>query len=363
MPLIVRWPGVVRGGSVNTDLVQNLDFAETFLDIAGVPVPPDMQGRSLVPLLRGHTPANWRQSIYYHYYEFPGWHDVRRHEGVRTDRYKLIHYYDIGEWELFDLWRDPYELRSAYENPLYADVVKELKAELVRLRKLYKVDAFEEPPPPPDPKKVALKLVLHFDASRVDGKTVPDVSGNGHDGVRANVNIVDGLHGKAFELGGDGQIKIAPFPDSLDPTYRPFTVGAWCKPATADGVIIANGEQCFGYSLYLQGGRPCFDLQAGQNRFLLCGPREVPANQWVHLAATVDADARITLWMDGAPVARIVDGFHVNSRPLDGFSVGADIGSPAGPYTAPMPFTGLIEDVRLYWGVLDEDTLKQWAGR
>lgn len=146
MPLIVRWPGVVKPGSVNWDLVQNLDFAPTFLEIAGVEVPADMQGRSLVPLLRGERPGDWRRSIYYRYYEYPAVHDVQRHEGVRTERYKLIHYYLIGEWELFDLEKDPDELRSVYDDPAYASVKAELKAELERLRSHYGVDRAEEPP-------------------------------------------------------------------------------------------------------------------------------------------------------------------------------------------------------------------------
>lgn len=138
MPLLVKWPGVTQPGSENTDIVSNIDFAETFLDIAGLPVPDDMQGRSLVPLLKGETPEDWRTAHYYHYYEFfndrktP--HMVRRHCGVRTERYKLIHFYNIDEWELYDLDNDPHEMRSVYDDPQYAEVVKELKAEITRLQ-------------------------------------------------------------------------------------------------------------------------------------------------------------------------------------------------------------------------------------
>jgi len=136
MPLIVSWPGVVPAGSVNDDLVSNVDFAQTFLDMAGLAdrTPADMQGRSLVPLLEGRTPDDWRRSFYYHYYEFPGTHHVARHCGVRTDRYKLIHYYQLNEWEFFDLETDPNELTSRYGDPQYADLVKQHKAELVRLQ-------------------------------------------------------------------------------------------------------------------------------------------------------------------------------------------------------------------------------------
>jgi len=139
MPLIVRWPGVAGPGSENDDLVQNLDFAETFLDIAGVAVPEHMQGRSLVPLLRSERPADWRDAIYYHYYEFPGAHSVQRHYGVRTDRYKLIHYYLIDEWELFDLETDPDELLSLYDDPDYAEVRRDLESRLAELRVRYAV--------------------------------------------------------------------------------------------------------------------------------------------------------------------------------------------------------------------------------
>ena len=129
-PLLVRWPGTIEPKSTNGDIVSNLDFAETFLDLAGVEVPADMQGESLVPLFKGKTPNDWRKSFYYHYYEFPGPHDVARHYGVTNGRLKLIHYYQLGEWELFDLEQDPNELKSEYDNPEYASKVNDMKVEL-----------------------------------------------------------------------------------------------------------------------------------------------------------------------------------------------------------------------------------------
>jgi len=152
-PLIVRWPGVVKPGSANRDMVSNLDFAQTFLDIAGAPQPDDMQGRSIVPVLQGSTPQDWRQSFYYHYYEFPGAHSVRKHYGVRTKTHKLIHFYEkeIDEWELFDLVKDPDEMKSVYGDPAYAKVTAELKAELARLREHYRVP--DEDPARPSRKK------------------------------------------------------------------------------------------------------------------------------------------------------------------------------------------------------------------
>ncbi len=141
MPLIVKWPGVTKSGAVNEDLVQNLDYAETFLEMAGAAVPDDMQGRSLVPLLAGDTPDDWRESIYYHYYEYPSVHMVPRHYGVRNDRYKLMHFYQFDEWEFYDLETDPDELQNLYEDPNYADEIAAMKVELERLRAHYEDDS------------------------------------------------------------------------------------------------------------------------------------------------------------------------------------------------------------------------------
>ena len=138
MPLLVRYPAEVRP-RVSNDMVLNLDFAPTFLDYAGASIPEEMQGDSMRGVLGGKTPENWRKSIYYHYYEYPGWHMVKRHYGVRTDRFKLMHfYYDIDAWEMYDLQNDPHELNNIYADPRYAGTVAELKTELERLRRKYK---------------------------------------------------------------------------------------------------------------------------------------------------------------------------------------------------------------------------------
>jgi arylsulfatase A-like enzyme len=134
-PLLVRWPGVTKPGAVDDHIVSNVDFAETFLDAAGVEVPGDMQGRSFVPLLAGVPLNNWRTSFYYHYYEgFHRTHAVCEHYGVTDGQHKLIHYYKIDEWELFDLEKDPQELYSVYGKAEYASIQQQLLRELERLR-------------------------------------------------------------------------------------------------------------------------------------------------------------------------------------------------------------------------------------
>lgn len=140
MPLLVRWPGHIQAGSTSDRMVLNLDFAETFLDCAGAAIPSDMQGQSVKPILEGNPPADWRTAMYYRYYEYPAVHMVAKHYGIRTDRYKLIRYHELGEWELFDLEKDPDEMTSVYSDPAYADVVRRLKGELEQLKKSYRDD-------------------------------------------------------------------------------------------------------------------------------------------------------------------------------------------------------------------------------
>ncbi|ARN57251.1 sulfatase [Sedimentisphaera salicampi] len=143
MPLLMRWPGHIKPGSVTDSMVMNLDFAPTFLDAAGLDIPNDIQGESFTPILEGSEPEKWRDSVYYHYYEYPAVHSVKRHYGIRTKRYKLIHFYfDIDCWELYDLKNDPNELNNLYGKPEYQSLVKRLKAELKRLQVKYKDTEF-----------------------------------------------------------------------------------------------------------------------------------------------------------------------------------------------------------------------------
>ena len=119
-------------------MIQNIDYAETFLEIANTNIPGDMQGRSIVPLLKGEDPKDWRTSIYYHYYEYPSYHMVPRHYGIRTERYKLMHFYRFGnEWELYDLKKDPDELTNLYGKKNMIKLTADLKKQLYALQKHY----------------------------------------------------------------------------------------------------------------------------------------------------------------------------------------------------------------------------------
>ncbi len=141
MPFIVRYPKKVEAGSESESIIGNIDFAPTFLDIAGIETEEPIQGESFATILKGNKPENWREALYYHYYEFPFWHHVQPHYGVRTDRYTLAHfYYNIDEWELYDNKKDPEQLENLIDDPEYADVVMKLKAKLKELMKKYEDD-------------------------------------------------------------------------------------------------------------------------------------------------------------------------------------------------------------------------------
>jgi arylsulfatase A-like enzyme len=136
-PLLMKLPSKIQKGQIDK-LVQNIDYAPTILEFAGADIPKEMQGESLLPLLAGDKSAEWRKSIYYHYYEYPGPHSVKRHYGVRTDRYKLIHfYYDINQWELYDLQKDPTEVKNLYGKQGYEEITKSLFDQMVDLQKQY----------------------------------------------------------------------------------------------------------------------------------------------------------------------------------------------------------------------------------
>jgi arylsulfatase A-like enzyme len=135
-PLLVRYPRLIRPGSIRDEMTLITDLAPTFLDLAGVTVPEWMQGQSLVPLLKGEEAKSWRKDWLYEYFEYPGPHNVRKHRGVRTERYKLIHYYEAPEeFELYDLQEDPGELHNRYGDPSYAPLTKQLRQRIEELRK------------------------------------------------------------------------------------------------------------------------------------------------------------------------------------------------------------------------------------
>ena len=153
-PMLIRYPRLIRPGSTASKMALNTDIAPTFLELAGIKIPERMQGQSLVPLLKGEEPKSWRKDWLYEYYEYPGAHNVRRNRGVRTEQYKLIHYYEAPEeLELYDLKEDPGELHNLYGDPRYLTLTRDLRQRVRELRE--ETDdhyIYEEPPPTERPR-------------------------------------------------------------------------------------------------------------------------------------------------------------------------------------------------------------------
>ena len=159
MPFLVRWPAAIRPGAVSDAIGINCDVAPTFLELAGLATPTDMQGRSFVPIWTGKQPRDWRQAMYYRYSHDPGDHDTRAHYGIRTNTHKLIYYWKKDQWECYDLVADPREMRSIYDDPAAQQTVARLKQQLRQLKKELKDDdrfadklptdsSYVQPPPP-----------------------------------------------------------------------------------------------------------------------------------------------------------------------------------------------------------------------
>ena len=295
-PLVARWPGVIKAGQRNGDLVQNIDFAETFLDIAGAPIPDDMQGESLVPLLKGETPESWRKSLYYHYYEYPAVHSVRRHEGVSDGRFKLIRFYGIDvpdgeEWELYDLQNDPAEMHSIYQNPSLSARVDGLKRELERLKKHYQV-----------PENGGLPL-----------------RGNEPE-KKANANAKTLKF--EFKQGANVTSAAAPY---LPGRGIQLTVPVTWK--SSDGVLIAQGGASNGYVLWIDKGRLHWTVTRNDESRTISGESRIPSGDFT---ATVrqEKSGAVTISIADLEVATGNVGGAFLAQPFDALSVGQDTGSP-----------------------------------
>jgi hypothetical protein len=207
------------------------------------------------------------------------------------------------------------------------------------------------------------KIALHYDFFLSEGVRMSDASGNKHDGTLRNGEVVYGRRKNAVKLDGKGMI-LAATPESLNPASRPFTVGALCQPAAADGVIASMGDHSNGFSLYLKGGIPQFAVRTNGRLITVSDIDPLPMDQWVHLAGAIDAKGTLWLIVNSWPVAH-VKGELIRNKPSEPFCVGADPGSPVGEKTTSQNWRGLLQDVRLYWGFMDpeehRDTLKDWG--
>ena len=210
------------------------------------------------------------------------------------------------------------------------------------------------------------ELALLYDFNSVEGTGVPDGSGRGHTGTLQGREIVFGRNKPAVHFGGKGLLTTPDVSADMDFTSRPLTVGAMCRPSAPDGVIVAMGDAEDGFSLYLQGGVPHFAVRVKGALHRAVAPEAVRLDQWVHVAGVIDAKGELTLLVDTWPVVRS-PGSLIARASAEPVTVGADAGAFVGEYSTPMHWHGLLQDVRLYRGVVsreaNRDLLGEWAER
>lgn len=350
IPLLVRYPRLAAKGRLVDGLALNIDLAPTLLDLAGVPVPRAMQGRSWRPLLEGKTDG-WRDSFFYAYfYENP--FRVPTVTAVRTATVKLVRYPGHDEWtELFDLAQDPYEQRNLYQDPAHAGLRQRLEQEYDKQKAA--VD-FRVPPWADDPKDAAprppLKArVLDFQFDKDEGDKVVDASGKGNHGKAVRAPLTEGRDGrKARRFDGTGRIDIPKSP-SLNPAVSAWTVEATFRTDKPQGVVAACGGQANGWCLHLDQGRPVFTVVSMNRASRVAGPEGV-VGRWVTVAARITADQHLTLTVDGKPAGRARLHEWIARQPNDAQQVGTDTGSPVDEAAAKHGFVGLIESMRFYSG-------------
>ena len=355
MPLLMSFPRLIHPGTVNTQMVLNVDFAPTFLELAGVRAPSDMQGRSFAPMLEGRMPRGWRTSMYYRYYHYPGDHRVQAHYGVRTHRHKLIHFNNLDEWELYDLQTDPHEMHNVYSDPAQARTIARLKKELTRLRK--ELDDRDQFADVLDNEQQIRPVPLELAGALGDVAEHPGTTAHL---LATNAARARGRKGNALVLGDGPEPTAQLLPETLSPVGKPFTFGAWCKPESTNGVLLSWGGGGSGFTLYLQDGIPHAAVRSGGKLCVVGGRQPLKAGEWSHLAAVLRANGRLALLINGRQMSA-VPARGISTRPREGFTIGSDPGSKVSDYRGESQFRGLIEDVRLYWGELDSQILEDWA--
>ena len=363
MPLLMKFPEVIKPATVNTQMVLNVDFAPTFLELAGLDIPSDMQGRSFASMLRGETPRNWRNSMYYRYYHYPADHRVQPHYGVRTHRHKLIHFNKLDEWELYDLDADPYETNNVYSDSAQAKVVSHLKLEMARLKvELDDRDQFAEILDNEQKiRPVASELALKYDFDKQENDAFVDQSPNRLHLPLNKVSVVEQGTGKALQLTGATEATLKSVPRSFTPAGKTFTIGAWCKPENTNGVLVSWGGGANGMVLYIENGVPHAALRSKGELFVTRGRQPVKSNEWTHLAAILRANGRLALLLNGKPAGSPTVSVAIAAKPNESLTLGADPGSKVGNYMEASSWKGLVEDFRLYWGELDSDSLEDWS--
>ena len=344
IPLLIRYPKLVRPGTTIEQMALNIDLAPTFLDLAGVPVPAHMQGRSWRPLFGGRA-EGWRTSFLYEY-----WVDltptIPHMVGVRTEDWKLVRYPDLDDIdEMYDLRSDPHELRNLAPVPARAAKRRELAQELDRLLDETGYHTTKWTTEPLGKPRADGRAVLAYDFAATEGGNVPDTSGQKNHGRIVGGTLVPGrTGGQALRLEGKGCVEVGPSP-SLALTNRNWTYEAWIK-AESDGVVVAHGGHNLGLALFLEDGKPSFAVRNSGQSFVAQGAASV-IGAWVHVAGVFEP-GRALLYVNGALAGQTSLPFRTIRDPKEGMQIGADLGTPVDPVAKEGRFRGVIDMVRIH---------------
>ena len=339
-PLIVRWPGRIKAGSVCRVPVSSVDFYPTLLDVAGAKPDPRqaLDGVSLTPLLR-ETGGLTRDALFWHYpLARPHFLGGVSAGAVRAGGWKLIEFFDTGKVELYNLRNDLSETADlAAKHP---DKAAELKKRLADWRRSVGAEM---------PKRqTGLQLHLTFDEP-AKARHARDVSGYSRHLAYHGTERAAGRRGHARRFDGADDYLDLPRAMAPGPARKPLTVMAWVRPTKPDGAILAHGGDRQGYALHLQGGKLAFSAAVDWTRVTVTDAHKLPEG-WVHVAGRLARNGAITLFVNGKPVANGKAQGLLTTDPGDSLQVGADTIKPVGPYEAPNRFGGLIGEIKLIHG-------------
>ena len=351
IPLLVRYPKLGRRGVTVDQMALNIDLAPTLLDLAGVKIPAEMQGKSWKPLLAGESATDWRKSYFYSYFR-EGKSPTPTITAVRTETAKLIRYPGRDDWtEMFDLQADPYETKNLFADAAHADLRRTLEAEYERQAMAvdYHVPKFaDEKALPPEPKPLNA-WVLDYRFDRDEGNRVVDASGRGNDGVAQGTTPVKAstaaVGGRRFD--GKSHINVKNTP-SLDPSVGPWTVEATFVADAADGMILARGGQSNGYALYLVEGKPTFTYTTPDGRRTFAAKKPIEGKR-ATVAVRLTTAKRVVIMVDGKQVAEGRLPQWIGSDPNDDMQIGDDLRSSVLETKVPA-LRGTIEWVRIFSG-------------
>ncbi len=360
IPFIVHCPKLVKPRIKIEDIVLNIDLAPTILDYAGVSIPSTIQGMSFKPLIEDRK-ISWRTAFLYEYFQeriYPGIPTIL---GVRTKDWKYVTYPELKDIdELYDLKTDPHELNNLAVNPEYKTKLDEMKQKFEQMKQETNyVKPNEAELPKREIVNMPAELVLHYDFENVEGEKVWDTTKNQNNGKIINGNIVSGgILGRCINLNGNGFVGIPNTP-SLDITKKPVSVSIWIKPNKPDGIIFARGGLSNGYELFLENGKLNF-ISRVSSEYNIVKSKSVVGNKWLNVTTVITGDYYMKLYIDSVLEGYIEISDLISVNPSDAMELGDDRGSIVGMYKSkPIMFTGLIDELKIYKGELNEEQIKK----